>query len=226
MTIEELEKKMKALEVTFQEKIDLQAKSFQVKLDAAEKTAEQYKTVAQASEEKAKQFEEKAKKADEEKAKAFVEAKKAEIKAFFEQAKKDGKITPAMEEIAIQLAESMTSETIVATFEKGDGSKTTHTQLSLFKAFISSFGKTRMFQEHTNTSVPARQASPAGGRAEDGEEQFAEVIYGGVKKPMPLEDTELHERAVAFQDSERAAGRSVGYSDALIAASKAARQAA
>lgn len=214
MTIEELEKKMKGLEVSFQEKIELQAKSFNVQLEASKKDGEQWKTVAQAKEEEARQFKEKAEKADAEKAKAFAEAKKAEIKAFFAEAKKDGKITPAMEEVAMKLAESMTSETVIATFDKSDGSKTTHTQLSLFKSFISMLGKTRVFAEHT-AGGGAHQATPKAGSGAAGEEQFSEVIYGGVKKPLPMEDTDLHARAVAFQDEARTAGRSVSYEDAL-----------
>ena len=221
MTIEELEKQMKGLQTTFTEKLDLQAKNFQVQLDATKKEADQWKTVAQAKEEEARVFAEKAKKADEAAAKSALEAKKGEIKAFFEQAKKDGKITPAMEEIAFKLAESMTSEQVIATFEKSDGSKTTHTQLSLFKSFISALGKTRVFQEHSKSGEALKMTPAAGSfKANGDDESTTKVIFGGTLKELPMTDTELHVRAVQFQDEARTAGRVMSYEAALIEASK------
>lgn len=221
MTLEELQKQMQDLQKNFTEKLELQSKSFQVQIDAAKKDGEQWKTVAQAAEEKAREFAEQAKKAELEKAKAFAEAKKAELAAFFAQVKKEGKITPAMEEIALKLAESMTSETVVATFEKSDGSKTTHTQLSLFKAFISALGKTRVFTEQTPGAGARSAGTPrAVAGANAGEEGFAKVIFGGTLKELPLADGDLHARAVQFQDEARAAGRTMSYEAALIEASK------
>lgn len=225
MTLEELQKQMEGLKKTFDEKLDLQVKSFQVQLDGEKKQVEQWKTVAQAKEEEARVFAEKAKKADEEKAKAFAEAKKAEMKAFFEQAKKEGRITPALEEIAVKLAESMTSETVIATFEKNDGSKTTHTQMSLFKAFISGLGKTTMFREQSRTPQGVAPATPGSANGGDGAVEFAEVIYGGIKKQLPMDGNDLHARAVQFQDAERTAGRSTSYEQALIEVSKQDRMA-
>ena len=60
------------------------------------------------------------------------------------------------------------------------------------------------------------------GRIEGSVEGGNYVIRGpsGVRKQMPLDETDLHVRVVAFQDSERTAGRTIGYADALVAISK------
>lgn len=220
MTLEELQKQFTAFQAQTESKLELQKKDFELKLDAAKKDAEQYKQIAETNAATAKAFEEKAKAAEAEKAKAFAEAKKAEVKGYFESCVKAGSLTPAMRDIAVNLSESMTSETVVAKFEQKDGSSVSHTQFSLFKLFVSMIGKAKGFSiRETTPAADTKKVLPVNGD-EAGHESFTEVIHGGVKKTLPTQDVDLAARAFQYQEDQAKLGSKVSYETALIHVSK------
>src|SRR3990167_7864251 len=163
LTLDELTKKFETLTTS----VDTMKKDFELKLESAKKDAEQWKTVATQKDEDLKKFKQEAETANKEKEKAYAEKRKQEDKIFLENLKKQGKLTPASQEIATKLMESMTSETVVATFEAKDGKKITHTQLSLFKELLGSLAKSPIFSQMSRTDVAERE-TPDG----DQEKQF------------------------------------------------------
>lgn len=213
MDIKELEKQFSEL----QGQVGLLKKDFELKLAAANGEAEQWKKIAQQKEADALKFQEDAKKAKEAEAKAFAEARAAENKAFLEKLKAEGRITPAMQDVATKLMESMTSQEIVATFDMKDGKKVSHTQFSLFKEFLSSFQKSSVLKGLTPGGGSAVEVP---GDGDGTEQQFTEILQGGQKVRVPLDDTNLHMSALEYIEDQKKIGRVVGYADALIEVSK------
>lgn len=212
MTVEELEKQLKS----FQSDFDQTKKDFELKLSSANKEAESWKKVAETKEAEAKAFKEKAETADKEKAKAYAEKRNNEDKAFLETLKKEGRITPAMQEVAAKLMESMTSDETVATFDTKDGKKIQHTQRSLFMDFMKSFQKSNAYT--ILSRMPEYTPETPDGTQE--EVAFAEVHKDGQKVMAHLDDVDLDRQAKAYQEEMRKIGKTIDYSEALIAISK------
>lgn len=217
MTVQELEQQLKK----FQDDFDTTRKEFQLKLDNAEKDASKWKKISEDKESETRKFQEEAEKAKKERELALAEARKREVKDFFDRMKKEERITPAQEEMAARLAESMTSETEIATFGEKDGKKVSHTQLSLFKELVASMPK----RPRTATLTPGGSFSPPTpeGTGEGGTD-YQEVWYGGQKVLAQVDDMDLHVKALEYQEAQRAKNVTVSYEDALIEAGR--RQAA
>lgn len=214
MTVEELEKQLK----TFQSDFEATKKSFELKLDAAKKDADSWKSVAEAKDAEAKKFQAAAEAAEKEKQKALSESRAKDFRSFLENAKKEGRITPAVQEIAQRLGESMTSESVVATFEKKDGSKVQHTQLSLFMELIGALQKTSVFRSLTKDN--SHVEGPA---SEKGEVVYSEAIINGERQRVILDDTDLDERTKLVMAEAAKVGRVLTYGDAMIEAEKLIR---
>lgn len=227
-TIEQLEQEFKAFTDQTKTQLETQKKEFGLQIESAKKDADQWKTVAEAALETSKKFEAQAKKAEEDKKAALSASKKAELLAFFEQSVKDGRLTPAMRDIAVKFAESLNHEAEVVKFEQKDGSSVSHTQFSLFKVFVGMIGKAKAFSLEQRTPRSGSQKElPAAVASEDNEHQeFAEVIHGGTKKTLPTQDADLAAKAFEYQDEQSKLGRSVSYGDALIHISKEMKNAA
>lgn len=220
MTIEELTKKFESM----QTEVSVMKKDYELKLDSAQKDAESWKKTAEAKQAEAKKFQEEAEKAKKEKEKAYSEARAKDVQVFLETAKSEGKITPAMQEIAVKLAESMTSEDEIATFGEKDGKKISHTQLSLFKEFVSSLPKIDKTKSLTHGQM-IRKETPKSGTGQE-EVQTMEAFVNGVKQTVILDDTALHFKAIELQEEYSKKGQRLDYAEALIQAEKLIRQAA
>lgn len=217
-TLEELTKQFEALNTN----VSTLKKDFELKLESAKKDAEQWKSVATQKDEDLKKFKLDAEKALEEKNKANAELRKQETAVFLETLKKSGKISPAMQETAAKLMESMNSEATVYTFEAKDGKKVNHTQLSLFKELLSSLATTPIFRQMTRTGEPTRETPP--GTAS--EVTFTTVKTAGGEKEYQVDGQDLHTAALQYQEDQRKTGRTISYADALIAAEQLMKQAA
>ena len=224
MTLEELQKQFTSFKEATESKLETQKKEFELKLDAYKKDAEQWKSVAETNANEAKKFAEAAEKAEKEKKAAFAATKKAEMTAFIEQGVKDGRLTPAMRDIAVKFAETLNTENEVAKFEQKDGSSIAHTQFSLFKMFVSMIGKAKSFSfKEASPRSDAGKTLPEE-TIDNGAQEFTEVIHGGVKKSLPTQDVDLGLRAMEYQESQSKIGRKVGYEEALIHVSKQMKQ--
>lgn len=218
-TIDEMVKKFETLETS----VGNMKKDFELKLDSAKKDAEQWKTVATQKEEDLKKFKADAEKAIEEKNKAFAETRKAENSLFLEGLKKSGKITPAMQETATKLMESMNTEAIVHTFEAKDGRKVNHTQLSLFKELLASLGASPIFRNMTQVTEPQRN-TPGAVIAE--EKVFTTVKTKAGEQTYEVDGQDLHTAAIQHIADQQKVGNTVDYASALIFAEKQMKQAA
>lgn len=212
ITIAELAQQLK----TFQSDLDQTKKDFELKLNAAKTEAESWKKVAETKEAESKTFKEKAEAAEKEKTKAFAENRKNEDKTFLEGLKKEGRITPAMQEVAEKLMESMTSEDVIATFDMKDGKKVQHTQRSLFMDFVKSFRKSNAYTILSRSP----EYTPETPDGTQGEVTIAEIHKDGQKVMARLDDVDLDRQAKAYQEEMRKIGVAVEYSEALITISK------
>lgn len=218
-TIEELTKQFETLNSS----VSLMKKDFDLKLESAKKDAESWKTIATQKEEDIKKFKAEADKAIEDKNKAFAESRKQETASFLENLKKAGKISPAMQETATKLMETMNTETVVHTFEAKDGKKVSHTQFSLFKELLSSLSTTPIFRSMTQSGSQTKE-TPAGGDAS--EKSFTVVKTKAGDQTYEVDGQELHAAALQYQEDQRKSGRTVDYASALIEAEKIMKQAA
>lgn len=215
MTIEELQKQFETLTGS----VDVMKKEFTVKIDAANKNAEEWKKVAESSAAEVKKLQEEAKKAEEGRVKALSEARKAEVKAFIEAAKKDGRITPAQEELIVKLAESLTSENVVATFEDKDGKKIQHTQISLFKEILGALPKAGRMRQLT----PSGTGAPAAPGEGEGAAETATMFVDGKRQTVILDDTALDAETKKVIAEYRERKENISYGEAMIIAEKRLR---
>ena len=224
MTLEELTKQFTALKADTETKLETQKKEFELKLDAAKRDGEQWKSVAETNAAEAKKFAAEAKKAEDERKATVAATKKVEMVAFIETAVKEGRLSPAMRDIAVKFAETLNTENEVAKFEQKDGSSIAHTQFSLFKMFVSMVGKAKTFAMR-ETTPRAEGGKTLPEETESAEvKEFTNVIYGGVKKLLPLQNVDLGVRAIEYQDTQAKLGRKVDYADALIHVSRIMKQ--
>ena len=214
-TIEELSKDFESLESS----VSVMKKDFELKLDSAKKDTAEWKSIAEKNAADAKKFKEDAEKAEADKKKAYQEARIKEVKSFLDKAVESARITPAARELAEKLMESMTSDAIVYTFEQKDGSKTTHTQLSLFKEFIASLKQSKVF--HTLTTQHTKQAATAPLSTDDGGQvRTMAVKKDGATQELIVDDYDLGVQAMEYQQEQRKIGRVIDYGEALIAVAK------
>ena len=218
MTVEELEKQLKS----FQSDFESTKKDFALKLESATKDAEQWKSIAAQKEADLKKFQADAEKAQAEAKKTFAESRAKENRLFLDGLKKEGKISPATETLAIKLMESMTQDAVIATFEQKDGKKVEHTQMSLFKEMLSGLAKSPIFREMSR-QANARQSVPGEGEEK---EAFADIKSAGSTKRLPLEGMETHLKALEYIEEQRKIGKTVSYEEALIQAEKLISQGA
>ena len=217
-TIEELTKQFEALNTS----VSTMKKDFQLQLDSAKKDADSWKSVASQKEEELKQFKEKAELALKERDKAFAESRKQENLSFLESLKKSGKISPAMEDTAAKLMESMTSDVTIHTFEAKDGKKVNHTQLSLFKELLGSLTAAPIFRQMSKTAQIQKE-TPGSNNGE--EKTFTTVKTKAGEVTYEVDGQDLHSAAIQYQEDQRKIGRTVSYAEALIAAEKLMTQA-
>lgn len=217
-TIEELTKDFETLTGS----VSTMKKDFELKLEGAKRDAAEYKSIAEKAQEDLKTFKVDAEKAQKEKEKAFAELRANENKNFLEGLKKVGKITPALQEIASKLMESLTSEAVVHTFEGKDGKKTSHTQLSLFKELLNGFSTAPILRNMSQTPAGVREIP--GEQA--GEKTFVKVLTGGGVQSYELDGADLDSAANQYIQDQKSLGRTVSYADALIAAERLMKQAA
>lgn len=214
-TMEQLEQDFKSFQEESKKKVDALEKTFEARLKAAEDKAQASDTAAVNAEKALLEFKEKAKKESEEAAKKLAEARREDIKAFVEKAVKEGRLLPAAKEFAIQLLGSMTSDVTVATFEEKDGSKKQHTQYSLMRALIEILPAHKGFTEHTVTGK--KKVENPGAQTE---KTFTTIKKSGENMEVEVDEQDLHEKAVAYQDEQRAQNKSVSYDEALIYVSR------
>lgn len=213
MTDAEITAKFKS----FEDNIGLMKKDFEMKLEAANTDAKQWKETAEKNATALREFEAKAKKAEEDRVKLLAENRKVEIKSFVDLMKKEGRIIPAQEEVLTKLMESMTSESTVHTFEAKDGSKIAHTQYSLIKKFIESMNPHKAFVSMTPSGGSVTRVLPG---EEAGEVHFTEIKRGGVKINAIVDEYDTDQLAKNFIDSQAKLGRKVSYEDALLEISR------
>ena len=214
--LKDIQTKQEASEKSFQSKIDVATKDFELKLESAHKDATEWKTVAEQREEENRQFQEKLeddKKASEKK---FAESRKAEILQFVESSINDGRIIPAQKNNVIKLMESMTSDATVIEFSEKDGSKKSHTQLSLFRAFVSGMKTAVSYGEHLPMGDRPAPLTPDSG---DGVQEFVDIRSEGQTIRLPVEGADLAVKAFEYQKEQAKAGQTVSYEEALIALS-------
>lgn len=218
-TIEELSKELEGLS-SF---VGVMKKDFELKLGAAKTEATEWKTVAEKKEAEAKQFKEAAEKAEQDKIKAYQESRIKEMKSFLEESVKTARITPASKVLAEKLMESMTSDATVHTFEDKDGKKTSHTQFSLFKEFVNSLAKSKVF----STLTPAVKQTAQSPIVEEGDKEihFQEVKKDGATQNLIVDDYEIGVKALDYQAEMLKIGRKIDYADALIAVTLQVKQA-
>jgi len=209
MDIKELEKKFTELSDN-QEKIQ---KDFTLKLESAQRDAKQFKELAEKREEENRQLKDRAESAEKEKAKAFSESKKAEVKSFVEAQVKAGKIIPAHKEAVVSFMESLTSEGEVASFTDKNGSKVSHSQLSLFKDIISKMKQV----VPVNSEFSVHEVVDGEESGDTTEEKFMEVRSEGTIQKLPLQDEALALKAFEYQAEQLKLGRTIDYGEALIA---------
>lgn len=197
-------------------------RDFSDKLKVANTESATLRVLLKKKEDDLKTFQEQAQKDKVEKEKQFKELRTREISDFVESSKKAGKIIPAQEEAVVKLMESMTSEDSIAAFKEKDGSKKSHSQISLFKAFINGLPKRGHLQELTYSQVQ-EDSSPS----DETVTQFMDVKIDGTTISMPVEGQDLDAKAKAFMAEKSKLGITISYADALCAVSpreKAVRQ--
>ena len=218
MTAQEVEGKLKEFQSNFDSKI----KEFEVRNEAANKRADEYKKIAEDKEAEVAKFKEVAQKAENEKKVALEESRKKDISSFVESEKKNARLTPAQAEIATKLMESMTSELEVATFKQKDGKSIVHTQISLMKEFISLLPVSNRFSEISRTF----EKTPSIPNGTNEAQVYVEVVQKGSGRiKLPVKDADIAAKIFEYQEEKRKHGVSVSYEDAYIEVDKLSRAA-
>lgn len=214
-TPEELEKMFSDLS----ERQSKAEKDFELQLKSANQNAKEYKELAEKNAEELRKFQVEAEKRDKEHKANLAKSRETEISEFVESNVKAGRIIPALKEKVVAFMKSLTSDGEVLSFEEKDGSKRTHTQISLFKEIISKL-KTivPVASEYTRHDVTSVE-TPDVETGETKSEHFMEVIHNGSKKQLPVQDFDLAEKAEQYIVDQRKQGREVGYEAALLAVS-------
>ncbi len=210
---EELEKMFGELA----EKQEKSEKEFQLKLDSAEKNAKQYKEIAEKTEEQLRTFKQESEKAAKEQKEALAKKAESEISEFVESQVKAGRILPAFKEKFTAFMKSLTSEQTVLEFTEKNGSKLSHTQISLFKELITKMKPVVPVESELSIYENSEQEQPEG--TEEKVETFAEVLDKGQMKRLPIAGQDLAAKASQFVEAQAKLGRVISYGEALIAVS-------
>ncbi len=221
---EEIEAKLKEFsstidlqKKTFETQITTMKSDFELKLESAQREVESWKANAQKREEEIKKFQEQAEKSKKEAEAAIAKSREQEIKGFAESLKREGRITPAQEEIVIKLMESMTSDANIHSFKEKDGSTRQHTQLSLFKLLISSLKKSVSYSEESY-GVPPAASVPDANADEELPTQRVFSKQGGWQN-LQVQGLNVADAAEKYMEEQRGKGKFVTYEQALIAVS-------
>lgn len=189
-------------------------KDFELKLESANKTATEFKELAQKREEELRKFkQEEATREEDRKVKAAA-AYKAEIQEFIEAQVKAGRILPAFKEKFTAFMTSLTSESNVMEFKESDGSKRSHTQISLFKELITKMKSVVPVNSEMTDAGEMGADTPDG--TEKPVEQYAEVHDKGQLKKLPIAGVELAAKAYEYIEAQGKIGKKVSYEEALI----------
>lgn len=213
MDVKEMEKKFSELSAS----VDVMRKDFELKLGTAQNEVDSWKQNAQKREDEIKQYKEQAEKAKKDADEALGKAKEQEIKTFAEGLKREGKITPAQEEMAVELMKSMISKDTVMTFREKDGSEERHTQFSLFRKLLSGLQKRSIYGEQTRVSQFTKSVPD---ESSEDESQIVKILSKGGEIELPIQDADLDRMAEQHMEEQRAKNVSVSYADALIHVSK------
>lgn len=213
---EEMEAKLKS----YDEKLGQIEKNFQLKLEAAQAESTQWKTVAEQHQAEAKKFKEETEKIQKDLQESKKKAQEAEVVSFVDEMIKGDILIPAQKDGVVAFMRSLASEGEVHKFQEKDGSTRSHSQLSLFKELISKLPKRKNLTTFSK-SGDFRSETPDNGAGEP--QHFQEVIYGGKKQNMQVDDVDLATKAFEYQAEQQKLGRSIGYDDALIAVEKMSR---
>ena len=207
-TLEEMEKLFNET----QEKVDLMRKDFDIKIEAAGREVQQYKTLAQDSQSELKRKESEFAEREKKRSEAAAKARETEIREFAEGKVKAGIILPAIKGKVEALMMSLTADKAVAEFTEADGKKISHTQISLFKEIVSAMKPVIQLGKEVSFAGSTEPERIEGGQEQN---QFVEVIKGGSKQKLPMADMDLHLKAMEYQEKNK--GKS--YEEALIAIS-------
>lgn len=215
-TPEELEKMFSDLS----DRQSKQEKEFELKLESANRTAKEYKEIAEKTEEKLRTFQQDTEKREKEQKEALLKSKETEVSEFVESQVKAGRIIPALKAKAIAFMKSLTSEGEVLKFSEKNGATVTHTQLSLFKDLITKM--TPVVPVGSEFSIVETVASETPD-SEDGvvpaapAKHFTDIVVGGQKKKVEVDEMDIAVKALQFQEESRKNGKPISYDEALIA---------
>ena len=211
---EELEKMFSELE----ERTTKREKEFDQKLQMAERDTKQYKELAERNAEELRTFKQEAEKREKEQKESAEKSQEKEIHEFVEAQVKAGKIIPAIKEKMTKFMKSLTSESSIMEFTEKDGSKRSHTQVSLFKELILKMkpvmplGTEFSVQDEHDSDIPGDEDQP--------DEKFVEVLDKGQRKKLPVEGADIAAKAFDYQDAMAKKNTPVNYEEALIAVSR------
>lgn len=210
-TVDDLKKQYSEMNA----RVSAMQKDFELKLESANRTADEWKKQAEKREEDLRSYQEKHEKEEKERLAAAAKAKESDILGFAESQIKAGKITPAVKDKIVAFMKSLNAESAVLEFTESDGSKRTHTQISLFREIIGNLKPIvpvgKEFTRSGNQSVE----SPSDSETDQETEQFMEVHAPGGKKTLPVAEADLAAKAFEYQEKNK-----VSYEDALVAVSK------
>lgn len=212
---EELEKMI----LSFQEKQEQERKDFELKLKSLQTNADQWKAEAEKREEELRKFRENSVKEEKARKEAEATAKEAEVKEFVESLTKAGRIPPSIKDSVTAFMKSLASDTQSLEFAEKDGSTRTLTKFILFKNILQALKPVVPVGTEFTTHDPAAGAAIETVETTDGEEHFVEVLEEGVKKKMPVKGVDLAAKAFEYIETQRKAGITVSYYDALLAVS-------
>lgn len=207
------------LEKMFSELEERQAKSekeHKQQLEMAQRDVKQFKEIADKNAEELRKFKLEAEEREKKITEAAAKARETEIAEFVESQVKAGRVLPAFKEKLTAFMKSLTSESTVLEFTEKDGSKRSHTQVSLFKELLTKILKPVMPVDGQEFSVAGESEEEEIDGTQQPVQKFAEIIVGGEKKKLPVEGADEAARAYEYQAAQKKLGREVSYEDALI----------
>ena len=218
-TLEELEKMF----TSEQEKSSLFRKDMELKLESANKDVAQYKQLAEKREEELRVFKEQSEKDKKERETALAKARETEITVYAEDQVKQGRLLPAQKDSVIAFMKSLTSDTEVISFTEQEGSKRSHSQISLFKELFSKLGvQVPIKKEFTRSDRPMAQLPFAESKPlkQDDIEMVVLKEKGNETKKYPTAGAEFAAKIFEYQQDQQKLGKEVSYELAMIEVSR------
>lgn len=216
-SVEEQLQQLTAKFTTLETNFEVEKKQNTLKLEAIEKDRNTWKATAEKNAEELVKFQADAEKARKDAAEASLKAKRAEITSFVSDLKKAGRVTPAIENMVTRLMESLTSDATVIKFEEAGGKKVEHTLYTLFKEIMQNLPKGSHALSFTRREQATKEAPKAGA---EGEGRQVKIHREGQEITVETQGDDLHEAALQYIEEQKALGRAVSYTDALVAAEK------